>query len=173
MMFRWMSPESIGEQKYSEKSDVWADGVVLFEIVTGHEPFQGEDILQVAVRVRDQGYSVMDSWPRNGPEYVRNLAAKCFAADPSQRPSFGDICNYLDDYVPKGYQKGSTLETNRNVVRASPPPAPTSNPQPPPRPAMPPPAPVPGYTALYVEGNDGDDGGYENDQGKGYQNGGY
>lgn len=52
---RWMPPESLGKLQYSEKSDVWAFASTLFELFSGREPFQGEDLISVAVAVRDTG----------------------------------------------------------------------------------------------------------------------
>jgi serine/threonine protein kinase len=38
---KWMAPECLYERKYSIKTDVWAFGVTLFEIVSRGEPYPG------------------------------------------------------------------------------------------------------------------------------------
>jgi hypothetical protein len=40
---RWMSPESIANQVYSKKSDVWMFGALVYEIVAQREPHIGMD----------------------------------------------------------------------------------------------------------------------------------
>jgi serine/threonine protein kinase len=49
---RWMSPESIGQQVYSKKSDVWMFGIVVCEIVSQCEPHTDIDPNQVAILIR-------------------------------------------------------------------------------------------------------------------------
>jgi serine/threonine protein kinase len=48
----WMSPESIGHQVYSKKSDVWMFGIVVYEIVSQCEPHTDIDPKQVAILIR-------------------------------------------------------------------------------------------------------------------------
>jgi serine/threonine protein kinase len=49
---RWMSPESIGQQVYSKKSDVWMFGMLSNEIVAQCEPHTDIDPYQVAILIR-------------------------------------------------------------------------------------------------------------------------
>jgi serine/threonine protein kinase len=49
---RWMSPESIGQQVYSKKSDVWMFGIVVYEIVSQREPHSDKDPKQVLILIR-------------------------------------------------------------------------------------------------------------------------
>jgi serine/threonine protein kinase len=49
---RWMSPESIGQQVYSKKSDVWMFGIVVYEIVSQCEPHTNIDPKQIAFLIR-------------------------------------------------------------------------------------------------------------------------
>ena len=39
----YMSPEAYKTSNYSEKSDVWAIGVILYEMILGKTPFKGID----------------------------------------------------------------------------------------------------------------------------------
>lgn len=42
MPVRWMAPESLKDGKFSLKSDVWAYGIVLYEMMTlAQQPYQG------------------------------------------------------------------------------------------------------------------------------------
>jgi serine/threonine protein kinase len=49
---RWMSPESIGKQVYSKKSDVWMFGIVVYEIVAQREPHTNIDPKQALILIR-------------------------------------------------------------------------------------------------------------------------
>ena len=44
---RWMAPESIKENKYSTKSDVWAFGVTIVEILTQQNPYPHLQLIEV------------------------------------------------------------------------------------------------------------------------------
>jgi serine/threonine protein kinase len=48
----WMSPESIGQQVYSKKSDVWMFGIVVYEIVSQCEPHTDIDPKQALILIR-------------------------------------------------------------------------------------------------------------------------
>lgn len=53
---RWMSPESIFEGVYSSKSDMWAFGVIVWEVLTlGFQPYFGMENVQVMEHVKAGG----------------------------------------------------------------------------------------------------------------------
>lgn len=95
--------QNIQDRSYSEYSDVWSFAVILFEIVEKHEPYQGEDILSVAVSIRDQNRNPMDSMTAKPPSYVRKLMTMCFEPQPSKRPTFAQILEYLQPHAPSGF----------------------------------------------------------------------
>jgi alpha-tubulin suppressor-like RCC1 family protein len=106
---KWMPPESIATRVYSEKSDVWSFGVVLYEMLCGTEPYMDQELLQIAVSVRDQGLTVLSLLPEAGssgdfvPEYIRRLMEQCSQQEPTQRPSFQEIVQWLEQCAPYGY----------------------------------------------------------------------
>jgi len=76
------------ERVYSEKTDVWSFGVVLWEIFTkGKQPykgFYGEEILK---RLDNKDYLSSENIPDN----VYSLMLKCWNINPNERPSFSII----------------------------------------------------------------------------------
>jgi hypothetical protein len=56
-----MSPESIGQQVYSKKSDVWMFGIVVYEIVSQREPHSNEDPHKISSLIRYYHFSVCSS----------------------------------------------------------------------------------------------------------------
>jgi len=91
---RWMSPESIGQQVYSKKSDVWMFGILVYEIVAQCEPHTDVDHNEVAILIRDQGLT--PTIPSNCPEKLRQLMEMCWKKQPEQRPNFETICQILE-----------------------------------------------------------------------------
>lgn len=97
---RWMSPEAI-RLHYSEKSDVWAFGVTCWECLTGDQPFNDLDLHQLAIRVREENFSLASYIPADCPKYLRKLLLKCWSADPKDRPTFSEIVEILSEVVAK------------------------------------------------------------------------
>ncbi|KAM9306496.1 tyrosine-protein kinase ABL1 isoform 2-T2 [Pholidichthys leucotaenia] len=85
---KWTAPESLAYNKFSIKSDVWAFGVLLWEIATyGMSPYPGIDLSQV-YELLEKDYR-MDR-PEGCPEKVYELMTACWRWNPSDRPSFAE-----------------------------------------------------------------------------------
>uniref|UniRef100_A0A3Q3KPM6 Tyrosine-protein kinase n=1 Tax=Monopterus albus TaxID=43700 RepID=A0A3Q3KPM6_MONAL len=85
---KWTAPESLAYNKFSIKSDVWAFGVLLWEIATyGMSPYPGIDLSQV-YELLEKDYR-MDR-PEGCPEKVYELMRACWRWNPSERPSFAE-----------------------------------------------------------------------------------
>ncbi|KAJ7987308.1 hypothetical protein DPEC_G00337380 [Dallia pectoralis] len=85
---KWTAPESLAYNKFSIKSDVWAFGVLLWEIATyGMSPYPGIDLSQV-YELLEKDYR-MDR-PEGCPEKVYQLMRACWKWNPSERPSFAE-----------------------------------------------------------------------------------
>jgi len=91
---RWMAPESIRDQVYSKKSDVWMFGVLVYEIVARREPHVDVDPNNVLILIRNKGLT--PTIPDNCPEKLRQLMEMCWQKQPEQRPSFEIICEVLE-----------------------------------------------------------------------------
>src|ERR1041385_5302597 len=80
----YMSPEQAKGKVVDKRSDIWAFGCVLFEMLTGKQSFSGEtltDILASVVRAEPD----WNSLPASTPEVVRRLLRRCLTKDPKQR----------------------------------------------------------------------------------------
>lgn len=91
---RWMPPESIFYNRYTTESDVWAYGVVLWEIFTyGMQPYYGMAHEEVIYYVRDGNVL---SCPDNCPLELYNLMRLCWSKLPADRPGFASIHRILE-----------------------------------------------------------------------------
>ncbi|KAG8455051.1 hypothetical protein GDO86_001317 [Hymenochirus boettgeri] len=91
---RWMPPESIFYNRYTSESDVWAYGVVLWEIFSyGMQPYYGMAHEEVIYYVRDGNIL---SCPENCPLELYNLMRLCWSKMPTDRPSFACIHRILE-----------------------------------------------------------------------------
>ncbi|KAB1280558.1 Muscle; skeletal receptor tyrosine-protein kinase [Camelus dromedarius] len=91
---RWMPPESIFYNRYTTESDVWAYGVVLWEIFSyGLQPYYGMAHEEVIYYVRDGNIL---SCPEDCPLELYNLMRLCWSKLPTDRPSFTSIHRILE-----------------------------------------------------------------------------
>ncbi|KAL6057412.1 Serine threonine tyrosine kinase 1 [Balamuthia mandrillaris] len=111
-----MAPEAITKQQYSEKSDAWSFGVMLWEVVARKKPWRGIPLLEVAKLVGTQGRSLPIPGEEDGRDedeedeeeqeerkkrrdpVLCGLMRRCFQRDPALRPSFQEIHRTLEDY---------------------------------------------------------------------------
>ncbi|XP_023810350.1 Abelson tyrosine-protein kinase 2 isoform X1 [Oryzias latipes] len=86
---KWTAPESLAYNTFSIKSDVWAFGVLLWEIATyGMSPYPGIDLSQV-YDLLEKGYRM--GQPEGCPPKVYELMRACWQWNPLERPSFAEI----------------------------------------------------------------------------------
>jgi serine/threonine protein kinase len=76
----YMSPEQARGKQVDKRTDIWAFGVVLYEVVTGKRLFEGEDLTETLASV------VKDRPDLSGvPAMVRRLLERCLEKDPKKR----------------------------------------------------------------------------------------
>jgi Tol biopolymer transport system component len=89
----YMAPEQARGKAVDKRADIWAFGVVLFEMVTGRQPYQGEDVSETLAAVIKQE----PSWELV-PMQVRRLLQSCLEKNPKRRlRDIGDAWRLLDD----------------------------------------------------------------------------
>jgi eukaryotic-like serine/threonine-protein kinase len=80
----YMSPEQASGLPVDRRTDIWAFGCVLFEMLTGKRPFTGETLAEtvVAILEREPDWSAL---PSSTPARVRELLRRCLQRDLSLR----------------------------------------------------------------------------------------
>ncbi|XP_027478252.1 tyrosine-protein kinase Srms isoform X4 [Zalophus californianus] len=86
---KWTAPEAANYRIYSQKSDVWSFGVLLYEVFTyGQCPYEGlsnHETLQQVTR----GYRL--PCPASCPAEVYTLMLECWKGSPEERPAFATL----------------------------------------------------------------------------------
>ncbi|XP_060523893.1 proto-oncogene tyrosine-protein kinase ROS isoform X2 [Cylas formicarius] len=91
---KWMAPEALVDGVFTSQSDVWAFGVLLWEIMTlGQQPYQARSNLEVLHYVRVGGRL---GKPTDCPDDLYVLMLKCWEFEPENRPTFKYCLEVLD-----------------------------------------------------------------------------
>ena len=93
----YMSPEQARGQAVDKRTDIWAFGCVLFEMLTGRAAFAGETVSDTIARVLEREPD-WERLPSTTPANVRRLLRRCLEKDPKQRlRDIGDARVDLDE----------------------------------------------------------------------------
>ena len=87
----YMSPEQAKGKPVDKRTDIWAFGCVLYEMLTGRRAFDGDDVSDVLAKIlqREPDYTLID---RGGaPSSVRRVIRRCLEKDRKRR--FADIAD--------------------------------------------------------------------------------
>ncbi|XP_051280271.1 protein-tyrosine kinase 6b [Dicentrarchus labrax] len=92
--YKWSAPEAISHGMFSNKSDVWSFGVLLYEITThGGVPYPALSNQEVYEQV-SRGYRMPA--PAKCPDFLYKIMLKCWSAEPGDRPDFKSLKMQLD-----------------------------------------------------------------------------
>ncbi|CAB3401905.1 unnamed protein product [Caenorhabditis bovis] len=84
MPIKWLAPETMQEKIYSLKSDIWAFGVMLWEIYSdGEEPYPGLTPVQTRAKIVVQDYRM--KMPEGTPKEVIEVVEICWNKNPEKR----------------------------------------------------------------------------------------
>ncbi len=93
----YMSPEQASGISADRRADIWAFGVVLWEMLTGHKLFEGETVSHVLASVLKDEVD-LDELPPETPRHIRKLIGRCLRKKPKQRlQAIGDARIVLTD----------------------------------------------------------------------------
>ncbi|KAI9563216.1 hypothetical protein GHT06_010674 [Daphnia sinensis] len=111
---RWMPPEAILYGKFSEQSDVWSFGVLLWEIFSmGAIPYYGHANEEVVTMILG---SICLEPPNSAPPLIRQLMIEhCWKKVPSDRLSFKEIHDKLTGFSSKSPPEESQVTSHRYV----------------------------------------------------------
>ncbi|XP_031625418.1 tyrosine-protein kinase Dnt [Contarinia nasturtii] len=93
---KWMALETLQKNEFSEASDTWAFGVLMWELCTlARQPYQeinNDDMEQFL----SEGFRLAQ--PVNCPDELFTIMAYCWALLPHERPSFGQLKVCLQEF---------------------------------------------------------------------------
>lgn len=85
----YMSPEHLGGSGLDHRTDIYALGVIMYEIVTGQKPFSGTSFGELVIKhttMPPPRLDELDNLPQWVPQDLEDLILRCLAKDPDHRP---------------------------------------------------------------------------------------
>ncbi len=82
----YMAPEQLAGREVTQRSDIYALGLVLFEIFTGKRPFEANNAVELRDR-QQSGPPSLTSFVKDVDAAVERVIARCLEVEPAKRPS--------------------------------------------------------------------------------------
>jgi len=135
----YMAPEQVLGQQVTTLVDVYAFGILLFELFTGVKPIAGETIEKVFTQILQEPLNLAPLYTAGAPASVIDMVQRCTAKQPQQRiQGFGAICVELEKMIEEQAPQPPIATLAQTGVNPNfPPPRTTSQVQPPPLPPPP------------------------------------
>lgn len=84
---QYMSPEQLRDSaNVDARSDLWACGVVLFELLTGEMPFEGPSLADLCAQIVSRAPRPVASFGADVPTGLVRVIERCLEKDPHERP---------------------------------------------------------------------------------------
>ncbi|MEO5895591.1 MAG: protein kinase [Vicinamibacterales bacterium] len=98
----YMAPEQARGKAVDKRADIWAFGLVLYEMLSGRAAFAGDTVTDIlaAVLTREPDWTAL---PEATPQSVKRLLTRCFEKDPKRRlRDIGDARLEIEEAIARG-----------------------------------------------------------------------
>ncbi|MCC7038902.1 MAG: protein kinase [Burkholderiales bacterium] len=109
----YMSPEQVIGEKVDSRSDLFSAGVVLYQLLTGHLPFEGDTLISVAYKITKTDPPSLDKVRADLPLSLRRVIERALKKQPDKRFQSGEefaqaLVAVQDDLAEEEARKGKT-----------------------------------------------------------------
>lgn len=114
----YMSPEQILGTGVSPRSDIFAAGVVLYQLLTWKKPFTGEGVFTIQQKIINEDPTPPSTMDANLPPFLDQIVNKALAKKPEQR--YAHASEFADDLkrflTPGATQRNATVKDDEKTI---------------------------------------------------------
>eukprot|EP01118_Nematostelium_gracile_P011053 TRINITY_DN3888_c0_g1_i4.p1 TRINITY_DN3888_c0_g1~~TRINITY_DN3888_c0_g1_i4.p1 ORF type:complete len:161 (-),score=31.23 TRINITY_DN3888_c0_g1_i4:72-554(-) len=103
----YMAPEVLREEQYNIKADIYSYSLIVWEMISNEEPFEGYSYSKMYARVGMNGER--PDVPKHCPSDLANLITTCWSQDPLTRPMMKDVVITLEQLAMKYPTEENTM----------------------------------------------------------------
>jgi serine/threonine-protein kinase len=81
----YLSPEQAQGRDVDQRSDLFSLGAILYELITGHQPFGGEHEAAIVYAIANEVPEPLARYKKDVPDELQRIVSKCMAKDPRER----------------------------------------------------------------------------------------
>jgi len=107
---KWCAPEVLTHKIYSEKTDSYAFGMFIYEVIDRCEPFEGMSVNDVGKAVAT-GQRLRPTIPPHCPKEWSDIMIRCWQQLPENRPTMDDLNAFFVEYLDR--VEACKSDTNR------------------------------------------------------------
>ncbi len=113
----YMSPEQVKGEKVDQRSDIYSLGIVLFEMVAGKVPFEGDTSLSITLKHKTEEPPNPQDFNAQIPEELSTMILKCLDKEKEKRyQNTGEVFSDLDK-IEKEISTEERIPTKRKTRR--------------------------------------------------------
>jgi serine/threonine protein kinase len=117
----YMAPEQIQGKEVDHRADLFSLGIVLYEMLTRHKPFQGENLTVVSHRIVYDHFTPPREYARDLPAGMDRILSRALEKDPTRRYQRGkelvdDLRQVVDSAGPRGDDLNETQSLSSTMV---------------------------------------------------------
>jgi serine/threonine-protein kinase len=115
----YMSPEQMASSRdVDPRTDIWALGIILFELLTGRVPFQADTITQLCAMILQQPPEPLRNLRPDAPEGLQIVIQHCLEKDRNRR--YGNVAEFAHALAPYAPRRARlSIERVSRVVQAA------------------------------------------------------
>jgi serine/threonine-protein kinase len=123
----YMAPEQVTGKNIAEPVDIYAFGVLFFELLVGVRPFAGDTVERIFYSILNEPVDLSPLEQAGVPEPVRTLIARCTAKNPAGRPaSFREVAEEIERILREMCGASATVAAAASAAQTPSMPAATS-----------------------------------------------
>jgi len=117
----YMAPEQIQGREVDHRADLFSLGIVLYEMLTRHKPFQGENLTVVSHRIVYDHFTPPREYARELPAGIDRILSRALEKDPGRRYQrakelVDDLRQVVDSAAPRGDDLNETQSLSSTMV---------------------------------------------------------